>query len=92
VEVQLIVTTDVLEKIVQAADKESLQRALEENLKLYTIKQNPKVAFTSTDKFVFLGLYNLDGSYDVTKLLMGQSNKAIEWGRALFEHYVGLST
>jgi len=92
VEVQLIVTADVLEKIMQAADKKSLQKALDENLKLYTIKQNPRVAFTSTNKFAFLGLYNLDGSYDVSRLLMGQSKKAIEWGRALFEHYVGLST
>jgi len=92
VEVRLILTADVLEKVVQAADKESLRRALDENLKLYIIKQNPKVAFTSTDKFIFLGLYNLNGSYDVSKLLMSQSNEAIEWGRVLFEHYVGLST
>jgi predicted transcriptional regulator len=92
VEVQLILTPDVLEKVVQAADKESLLKALDGNLKLYIIKQNPKVAFTSTEKFVFLGLYNQNGSYDVSKLLMGQSNKAIEWGRALFEHYVRLSS
>ena len=92
VEVQLILTADVLEKVVQAADKESLQRALDGNLKLYLIKQNPKVAFTSTDKFIFLGLYNLNGSYDLSKLLMGQSTETIEWGRMLFEHYVGLST
>ena len=92
VEVQLIVTADVLEKVVQAADKESLRRALDENLKLYIIKQDPKVAFTSTDKFIFLGLYNLNGSYDVSKLLMSHSNEAIEWGRVLFEHYIRLST
>ena len=92
VEVELIVTADVLEKVVQAADKENLRRALDKNLKLYIIKQNPKVAFTSTNKSIFLGLYNLSGSYDVSKLLMGQSNKAIEWGRLLFEHYVRLST
>jgi predicted transcriptional regulator len=92
VEVQLIVTAEVLEKVVQATDKESLQRALDENLKLYIIKQDPKVAFTSTDKFIFLGLYNLNGSYDVSKLLMSKSNEAIEWGRMLFEHYIRLST
>ena len=92
VEVQLIVTADVLEKVVQATDKESLRRALDKNLKLYIIKQDPRVAFTSTDKFIFLGLYNLNGSYDLSKLLMSKSNEAIEWGRMLFEHYIRLST
>jgi predicted transcriptional regulator len=90
-EVQLVVTADVLEKLLQTADNERLKMALNKNLKLHVITQNPRVAITASDRFMFFGLYNLKEVYDVSKLLISQSKEALAWGQALFEHYVGLS-
>ena len=89
--VELIVTSDVLNKILVTADKERLQKSLEGDLKLYVAKHNPKVAFTAGDFFISLGLFRLDGTYDYSHDLIGYSNEALGWGRALFDYHVKLS-
>jgi predicted transcriptional regulator len=89
--VELIVTRDVLNKILATADKERFKESLEGDLKLYVAKHDPKVAFTAGDYFISLGLFRLDGTYDYFHDLIGYSNEALRWGRALFNYHVHLS-
>jgi predicted transcriptional regulator len=57
------------------------------NLKLYYIEENVNVAFTVLDGVVSLGLFRLDGEYDLGSDLFCYGTKAVEWGSDLFEYY-----
>jgi predicted transcriptional regulator len=58
------------------------------NLQLFEIPDGIRVAFTIADDMLFLGLYNLNGSYDPNSDLICQGQEAKEWGMELFEHYL----
>jgi len=58
-----------------------------ELFKLYIISDDLKVAFTVTDRFLSLGLYRLDGTYDAGNDLICIGKDAIAWGFDLFEYY-----
>ncbi len=89
--VELAVTYEVFDKIVELADRRELRKALEDNLKLFKLKENPKIGFTVTDYFFSLGLFRRDGVYDFDNDLLSYSNRAMEWGRCLFDHYAAAS-
>jgi predicted transcriptional regulator len=59
-----------------------------ENFHLFEIPDGIKVAFTVTDDALFLGLYNLDGTYDALKDLVCNGQDAVYWGKELFEFYL----
>lgn len=84
VDVQLVVTEEVLNKI----DKAILENIHSEKLKLYLMKEDIKVAATLTDYFFSLGFFNLDGTYDWNRDLISYDKKGIEWGRELFDWYL----
>lgn len=90
-DVELILTKPVLKKIIELLNPEDLEyikRFISQgNLKLWEIKENVKVAFTVTDKFMTLGLFSINGAHDSTKNLVGNDNNAIEWCNKLFEYY-----
>jgi predicted transcriptional regulator len=89
--IELVVTREVLENMLELADRSALKDQLKENLRLFVIKQNPKTAFTVTDYFFMVGLFRLDGSYDYSDELLSYSNDALRWGRELFDHYLRAS-
>lgn len=90
--VELIVTSDVFDKVVEGADRRELRRALEEgNLKLFSLKENPKIGLTVTDYFLSLGLFRRDGMYDYSHDLLSYSSQAIDWGKRIFDHYAAAS-
>lgn len=89
--IELVVTREVLENVLELADRSPLKNQLKANLKLFVIKQNPKTAFTVTDYFLMVGLFRFDGSYDNSDQLLSYSNDGIGWGRELFDHYVRAS-
>jgi predicted transcriptional regulator len=89
--IELVVTREVLENILELADRSPHKDSLKTNLKLFVIKQNPKTAFTVTDYFFMIGLFRFDGSYDYSDQLLSYSNDGIRWGRELFDHYLGVS-
>ncbi|MFZ0926935.1 MAG: transcriptional regulator FilR1 domain-containing protein [Halobacteriota archaeon] len=89
--IELVVTHEVLEKMVELADHSPLKNHLKANLKLFVIKQNPKTAFTVTDYFFIFGLFRFDGSYDYSDQLLSYSTEGTRWGRELFDHYVRAS-
>ena len=55
-------------------------------MKIYLIDEL-KIAFTVTDTFLSLGLFTLDGRYDVTMDLVSEDKKALKWGLDLFEYF-----
>ena len=88
IDIDLVVTPDVLDAILKTADKKELEKALKGKLKLFKIERQPTVAFTVTDYFLQLGFFRHDGTYDWSNDLLSYSPDAIEWGQELFAHYV----
>ena len=86
INVQLVVTKEVLEKMDQGVLKEIVSDK-SSKFKLYLLKEESKVAFTITDRFLSFGLFNQNGIYDWNKDLISSDKKAIEWGKELFEWY-----
>jgi len=89
-DVKLVVTKEVLKKILEIADQDLLKRVLSDKrfkLRLYMMKEDKKIGLTVTNEFLSLGLFNLDGSYDWNKDLISSNQKAIAWGHELFKYY-----
>jgi len=90
-EVELILTPQIITEMMGIMDPASLmelgQLVSREELKLWTVDQNFKVAFTVTDKFISLGLFSTSGEYDNTKDLVSDHPDAVKWGNSLFEYY-----
>ncbi|MGZ4911198.1 MAG: helix-turn-helix transcriptional regulator [Halobacteriota archaeon] len=86
--IELVVTPEVLDAVLKNVDRSELEKALETNLKFFTIEQPPSLAFTVTDYFMEVGFFRLDGTYDWTKELLCYSEDSLSWGRKLFQYYV----
>jgi len=85
--VDLILTDDIL-KIVFEEYGSNMSKLLEcNNFKLYRIDTGVSVAFTVTDSVFSLGLFRLDGGYDLGNDLICTGDDAVKWGQELFEHY-----
>jgi len=89
--IELVVTREVLDTVLELVDRSALKNVLKPNLKLFVIEQNPKTVFTVTDYFFILGLFRFDGSYDYSNELLSYSVEGIQWGRGLFDHYMRAS-
>ncbi|MBM4241527.1 MAG: winged helix-turn-helix domain-containing protein [Euryarchaeota archaeon] len=89
IDIQLILTREVLDKTIESSDKESMKKAiLKKNPKFWEWNEDLKLAFTVTDNFVSLGLFLDDGTFDANRDLVGTSKEAIYWGNRLFNHYL----
>lgn len=87
-EVHLILTREVLDKMQEEVDRKVFDNSLASgNLKLGVINDDTKICFTMGNKFISMGLYFLNGEYDLNNLLMDESREAISWGERLFKHY-----
>ena len=95
IQVELILTKDVLEKTIQSIDKgeKDLGKLIETgNLNLWTLDKDIKVAFTVTDKFMTMGFFSVNGMYDPTRNLVSDDRDALAWGNKLFEYYLKHAT
>ena len=91
IDIQLVLTKEVLDKVLEAVGVEFLKNALTKEdswFKLYIIKESQKAAFTVTDYFLSLGFFNHDGSYDWNRDLISYDKKAIAWGKKYFDWYL----
>jgi predicted transcriptional regulator len=89
VKVELILTDAVLKRTINSHDQgtEDMKKLLSTgNLTIWTIK-DAKVAFTVTDKFMTMGLFLPNGTYDSNKLLFSDHNDSLTWSNKLFEYY-----
>ena len=88
IDIELILTPDVLDATLKTLDKKELENALKKNLKLFKSESQPKVAFTVADYFLSLGLFRPDGTFDWSCSLISYNPDALEWGQELFAYYV----
>jgi len=91
-DVQLIMTEGIIDKLVETAGEEKLNKWIKEgNLKLMKIDEDVKISLTTGDNFIALGLFSADGTYDLNISLISHGEEAISWGNRLFEHYRQIS-
>lgn len=92
VNVELILTEDILKKTIKSYDSKSLGEFIglisKKQLKIWKLNEDVKVAFTVTDKAITLGLFSKKGLYDSTRLLVSDHKNAIEWCNKLFDYYL----
>jgi predicted transcriptional regulator len=85
--VELLLTDNIL-KIAAKENPDLLGDLLRyDNFSLYHLDEDIRVAFTVTDTLLSLGMYRLDGAYDLGRDLFCTEKDALEWGMKLFEHY-----
>jgi predicted transcriptional regulator len=85
--VNLILTTDIL-KIIYKDHRDLVRELLShENFVLYHIDESVTTAFTVTDSLLNLGLFRIDGGYDLASDLICMGEDAIKWGMELFDFY-----
>jgi len=85
--VRLVITEEVMTELINN-DRAGLKETLSNpNLGLWVIDEPVKVAFTVTESMLSLGLFGMDGVYDVSHDLVSKHQGAINWGRELFEYY-----
>ena len=89
IEVDLIVTTEVLESIGGVIETDEFFHDFldEPTLTLFATEQPLKLTLTLTDRVFYLGLFAPDGLYDFNRALISDDASALEWGRALYEHH-----
>jgi predicted transcriptional regulator len=85
--IELIVTPEVLDAVLNHVDHSELKKAFQTNLKILTIERQLNLAFTVTDYFMELGFFRRDGMYDWSKELLSYSKDSLSWGRALYQFY-----
>lgn len=90
--VNLILTESIIKEVVEQYHKEIKDLLLHSNFKLYHLSEEVKVAFTVIDSLLSLGLYRIDGGYDLGKDLICIGPVARSWGLELFEYYQKSST
>ena len=89
--VRLVVTEEVLAEL-KNTDRAGLKQTLSDpHLGMWIIDQPVKIAFAVTESMLSLGLFGMDGVYDVSHDLVSKNKGAINWGRELFEYHKSMS-
>ena len=83
--IELIISSDVLNKIMGFGDLELMQKYFEEDKLRVFLKDDLKIALALTEGSFSLGLFALSGTYDDSMDLRSTSTEAIKWGERLFE-------
>jgi predicted transcriptional regulator len=87
IEVELILTEALLDIVLKQHARAINELLTCDNFSVYVIKSNITIAFTVTDSFISLGLFRLDGGYDLGSDLICIGESAVAWGDILFKHY-----
>jgi len=91
IDVELVLTDSIID-IAYSDYYKGADGLLEfENFRLYKIKADVKVAFTVADEHMYLGLFRLEGGYDIGNDLFCTGNAATKWGMELYEFYKNMS-
>lgn len=88
VKVELIVSKGILDTFVKDIGKDVVKKGLSEgNFSLKYLDEDIKIALAISNKFVSVGLFKKDGTYDQNRLLISDRKKAISWALDLFKSY-----
>jgi predicted transcriptional regulator len=90
--VDLIVTSEVFQKIQTDPQHELLERYVAEGKLGLFLNDSLKFALTVTEKNVSLGLFSLSGEYDYSNDLICSGEEGLEWGKQLFAQTLEKST
>jgi len=89
INIQFIMNTEVLNRLTDVLGREYLKRTISRSkLTLWKIPGNLRVVFTVTNKYMFIGLFSVEGVFDLTKILISEDEEAITWGNRLFDYYL----
>jgi predicted transcriptional regulator len=91
IDVELILTQDIVDQTMGGIDGQNLEYLQDfmsrDKVKFWVIPTDVKIAFTVTNKYLSLGLFNEQGDYDNTRDLVSDDHGAVAWGNQLFEYY-----
>ena len=88
VKVELIVSESILNSFVKDIGKDVVKKGLiEGNFSLKYLDEDIKIALAISNKFVSVGLFKTDGTYDQNRLLLSDRKKAIIWGLNIYKSY-----
>lgn len=91
-DIQNVVTSDALGMMLKTERREYIAEALHKGLTMYVTEKNPKLALAVTDRHMILGLFNVGGPFDTSRMLVCDRAEGIEWGLALFNYYREISS
>jgi predicted transcriptional regulator len=83
--VDLILTTEVLNKTISTAHLNELKKNFVEGTLKIFLNEDLRFALTVTDKNFSLGLFTLEGDYEYDMDLISTNPQAIQWGEELFQ-------
>ena len=86
--IELIVSSDVFNKITGFVDLDLVKKYLKEDRLIVFLKDDLKIALALTENSFSLGLFAVSGIYDDSMDLRSNSSEAIKWGERLFEDAV----
>jgi predicted transcriptional regulator len=86
--IELIVNSEVLNKITGFVDFRLITKYLEENRLRVFLNDDLRIALALTEHTFSLGLFSLSGTYDDNMDLRSTNAEAIKWGERLFEETV----
>lgn len=91
VEVSLLVTLPVYERIKEEYEAEINEFLKFENVSFYVCNQKIEFAYAVTDRFLSLTLPFSDGTYDHKEDVICFDSDALQWGEDLFTYYINIS-
>jgi len=87
--VELILTTGIMEKFVETTDKKVIQKWIKKgSLTLLKLEDDVKISLTIGDDFMTMGLFSTSGAYDLNVALISQEKDALSWGESLYEYHL----
>lgn len=90
-EIDLILTKSVIEVLFRDYASMIKEARKYDNVVIRRLDKEISIGFTITDSLLSLGLYRLDGSYDLGSDLICIGNSAVSWGKQLFSYYKEIS-
>ena len=89
--IELILTDSVINVLRKDYSHMIKQAKTYDNVIIRSLDKEITIGFTITDSFLSLGLYRLDGGYDIGSDLICVGDSAVWWGKQLFDYYKELS-
>lgn len=88
VKVDLIVSKAILDSFVKDIGNDVVKKGIAQgNFSLKYLEEDIKIALAISNKFVTVGLFKTDGTYDQNRLLLSDRKKAIAWALNIFKSY-----
>lgn len=84
VPVSLVLTDDVIEKLVETSEIKTL---ISSGVEIRVPNVRVGLSLTVTDCFLSLGLFRNNGTYDVSSDFQCNTTEAVKWGEDLFEYF-----